>query len=87
MASREKVDFVGAFCDTPVTGLSWGSFFNLAPSVKKGICHLLVQEQEKKEREKEKGRQKRSQLIWKGKKQQKQEPFRQSRVIETSEKS
>ena len=34
MAGREKFDFVGAFRDSPVTGLNWGSFFDLAPSVK-----------------------------------------------------
>ena len=37
MAGWEKFDFVGAFRDAPVTGLSWGSFFDLAPSVKKDI--------------------------------------------------
>ena len=47
MAGREKFDFVGAFRDAPVTGLNWGSFFDLAPSVKKDICHLLVQERTK----------------------------------------
>ena len=44
MAGREKFDFVGAFCDALVTGLKWESFFDLAPSVKRDICHLLVQE-------------------------------------------
>lgn len=47
MAGREKFDFVGAFRDAPVIGLNWGSFFDLAPSVKKDICHLLVQERAK----------------------------------------
>ena len=58
MAGREKFDFVGAFRDAPVTGLSWGSFFDLAPSVKKDICHLLVQERGKR-RGKGKGKAKR----------------------------
>jgi len=44
MAGREKCDFVGAFHDSPITGLKWGSFFNLAPSVKRDICYQLVQE-------------------------------------------
>jgi len=44
MAGREKFDFVGAFRDAPVLGLNWGSFFDLAPAVKKDICRLLVQE-------------------------------------------
>jgi len=44
MVTRQKFDFVGAFCDSPVTGLNWGSFFDLAPSVKRDICHQLVQE-------------------------------------------
>ena len=44
MAGREKFDFVGTFQDAPVVGLNWGFFFDLAPSVKKDICHLLVQE-------------------------------------------
>lgn len=47
MGGREKFDFVGAFRDAPVIGLNWGSFFDLAPSVKKDICHLLVQERAK----------------------------------------
>lgn len=47
MAGREKFDFVGAFRDAPVVGLNWGSFFDLAPAVKKDICHLLVQERAK----------------------------------------
>ncbi|RPA95357.1 hypothetical protein L873DRAFT_1813062 [Choiromyces venosus 120613-1] len=47
MAGREKFDFVGAFRDTPVLGLNWGSFFDLAPTVKKDICRLLVQERAK----------------------------------------
>ena len=47
MAGREKFDFVGAFRDTPVLGLNWGSFFDLAPAVKKDICRLLVQERAK----------------------------------------
>ncbi|KAG0135427.1 hypothetical protein HOY82DRAFT_536723 [Tuber indicum] len=47
MAGREKFDFVGAFRDAPVIGLNWGSFFDLAPTVKKDICHLLVQERAK----------------------------------------
>ena len=47
MAGREKFDFVGAFRDAPVTGLKWGPFFDLAPSVKRDICHLLVQERAK----------------------------------------
>jgi len=47
MAGREKFDFVGAFRDAPVLGLNWGSFFDLAPSVKKDICRLLVQERAK----------------------------------------
>jgi len=59
MAGREKFDFVGAFRDAPVTSLKWGSFFDLAHSVKRDICHLLVQEQEKGlEREKGKGKSK-----------------------------
>ncbi|RPA91059.1 hypothetical protein L873DRAFT_1820083 [Choiromyces venosus 120613-1] len=44
MAGREKFDFVGAFRDAPVLGLNWGSFFDLAPTVKNDICCLLVQE-------------------------------------------
>jgi len=44
MAGREKFDFVGAFRDSPVTDLNWGSFFDLAPSVKRDICRQLVQE-------------------------------------------
>jgi len=44
MAGREKFDFVGAFRDSPITGLNWGSFFDLAPSVKQDICYQLVQE-------------------------------------------
>ena len=44
MAGREKFDFVGAFHHSPVTGLNWGSFFDLAPSVKQDICNQLVQE-------------------------------------------
>jgi len=59
MAGREKCDFVGALGDAPVTRLSWGSFFDLAPSVKKDICHLLVQERGKgkgKGKEKERAR-------------------------------
>jgi len=44
MAGREKFDFVGAFRDSPVTGLNWGSFFDLAPSVKRDICYQPVQE-------------------------------------------
>jgi len=47
MAGRERFDFVGAFRDAPVVGLNWGSFFDLAPAVKKDICHLLVQERAK----------------------------------------
>jgi len=47
MAGHEKFDFVGAFRDALVTGLKWGSFFDLAPSVKRDICHLLVQERAK----------------------------------------
>jgi len=47
MAGREKFDFVGAFREAPVTGLSWVSFFDLVPSVKRDICHLLVQERAK----------------------------------------
>jgi len=42
MAGREGLDFVGAFRDSPVTGLNWGSFFDLAPSVKRDICYQLV---------------------------------------------
>jgi len=61
MAGREKFDFVGAFTDALVIGLSWGSFCDLAPSVKKDImiCHLLVQERGKgkgKGKEKERAR-------------------------------
>ena len=47
MAGREKFDFVSAFRDAPVLGLNWGSFFDLAPVVKKDICRLLVQERAK----------------------------------------
>ena len=47
MAGREKFDFVGALRDAPVTGLKWGSFFNLAPFLNRDICHLLVQERAK----------------------------------------
>jgi len=47
MAGREKFDFVGAFREAPVQGLNWGSFFDLAPSVKQDICQLLVQERQK----------------------------------------
>ena len=47
MVRREKFDFVGAFREAPVTGVNWGSFFDLAPSVKRDICHLLVQERAK----------------------------------------
>jgi len=47
MMGREKFDFVGAFRDAPVLGLNWGSFFDLAPTVKKDICRLLVQERAK----------------------------------------
>ncbi|KAG0124389.1 hypothetical protein HOY82DRAFT_617744 [Tuber indicum] len=47
MVGREGFDFVGAFRDAPVTGLNWGSFFDLAPTVKRDICHLLVQERAK----------------------------------------
>ncbi|KAG0128250.1 hypothetical protein HOY82DRAFT_612196 [Tuber indicum] len=47
MAGREKFDFVGAFRDAQVIGLNWGSFFDLAPLVKKDICRLLVQERAK----------------------------------------
>ncbi|KAG0138077.1 hypothetical protein HOY82DRAFT_596726 [Tuber indicum] len=57
MVGREKFDFVSAFRDAPVRGLNWGSFFDLAPSVKKDICRLLVQERAKGlERGKGKGR-------------------------------
>jgi len=47
MAGRQRFDFVGAFRDAPVLGLNWGSFFDLAPTVKKDICRLLVQERAK----------------------------------------
>ncbi|RPA89718.1 hypothetical protein L873DRAFT_593512 [Choiromyces venosus 120613-1] len=47
MAGREKFHFVGAFRDAPVLSLNWGSFFDLAPTVKEDICHLLVQERAK----------------------------------------
>jgi len=47
MAGREKFDFVGAFREAPVQALNWGSFFDLAPSVKQDICRLLVQERQK----------------------------------------
>ncbi|RPA90538.1 hypothetical protein L873DRAFT_433031 [Choiromyces venosus 120613-1] len=47
MAGREKFDFVGALRDAPVLGLNWGSFFDLAPTIKKDICRLLVQERAK----------------------------------------
>jgi len=35
MVGRDKFDFLGAFQEAPFTGLNWGSFFNLAPSVKR----------------------------------------------------
>ncbi|RPB01520.1 hypothetical protein L873DRAFT_1788206 [Choiromyces venosus 120613-1] len=55
--SREKFDFVGAFRDAPMVGLKWGSFFDLEPSLKKDICHLLVQERAKgRERARGKGK-------------------------------
>jgi len=48
MMDRKKFDFDGAFREAPVTGLNWGLFFDLAPSVKRDICHLLVQERTKR---------------------------------------
>ncbi|RPA89675.1 hypothetical protein L873DRAFT_616885 [Choiromyces venosus 120613-1] len=57
MTGHGKFDFVGAFRDAPVIGLNWGSFFDLAPMVKKDICRLLVQERAKSlERAKRKGK-------------------------------
>ena len=47
IAGRENFAFVSAFKDTEVRGLNWGSFFDLAPAVKKDICRLLVQERAK----------------------------------------
>ncbi|RPA91947.1 hypothetical protein L873DRAFT_1848045 [Choiromyces venosus 120613-1] len=53
----EKFDFVGAFPDATVVGLNWGSFFDLAPMVKKDIYCLLVQGRAKSlERAKRKGK-------------------------------
>ena len=44
MAGRGKFDFVGAFRDSPVTGINSSSFFALAPSLKRDICRQLVPE-------------------------------------------
>jgi len=44
IAFREKFDFVGAFRDSPITGLDWGAFFNLPPSIKRDICYQSIQE-------------------------------------------
>jgi len=38
IVGRGKFAFVSTFRESPITGLNWGAFFNLAPSIKPDIC-------------------------------------------------
>ncbi|RPA93222.1 hypothetical protein L873DRAFT_1855193 [Choiromyces venosus 120613-1] len=44
MAEHPGFDFVAGFRDAPVTGLSWGQFFDLSPEGKRQFVRLMVQE-------------------------------------------
>ncbi|RPA90286.1 hypothetical protein L873DRAFT_1848887 [Choiromyces venosus 120613-1] len=44
MAEHPGFNFVAGFRDAPVTGLSWGQFFDLSPEGKRQFVRLMVQE-------------------------------------------